>query len=63
MAVDDPGDGVGEIGLGIDAAELAGFDERGDDGPVLFADETTAPVLDPGPGEPRPANSSSRPLF
>jgi hypothetical protein len=37
MAVDDPGDDVGEIGLRLDSAELAGFDERGDDGPVLAA--------------------------
>src|SRR5665213_2050046 len=35
MVVDDPGDDVGEVGLGLDAAELAGLDERGDDGPVF----------------------------
>ena len=37
MAVDDLGDDVGEIGLRIDAAEFAGLDQRGDDGPVLAA--------------------------
>lgn len=37
MAVDDPGDDVGEIGVRLDSAELAGFDERGDDGPVFAA--------------------------
>lgn len=37
MTFGDPGDDVGEISLGLDAAELAGFDERGDDGPVLGA--------------------------
>ena len=35
MAVDDPGGDVGEIGVRLDPAELACFDERGDDGPVL----------------------------
>lgn len=35
MALDDAGDDVREVGLGIDAVELAGLDERGDDGPVL----------------------------
>jgi hypothetical protein len=35
MAVDDPGDDVGEVGLRIDATELAGLDQRGDDRPVL----------------------------
>jgi hypothetical protein len=34
MAVDDLGNDVGEIGVGIDAAQLAGFDERGDGGPM-----------------------------
>jgi len=34
-AVDDAGYDVGEIGLGIDAGQLAGLDERGDGGPVL----------------------------
>ena len=37
MAVDDPGDDVGEIGLRVDAVELAGLDQRSDDGPVLGA--------------------------
>ena len=37
MAVDDPGDDVGEVGLRIDAVELAGLDQRGDDRPVLAA--------------------------
>jgi len=37
MAVDDLGEGVGEIGLRIDAAKLAGFDKRGDDRPVFSA--------------------------
>ena len=37
MAVDDAGDDVGEVGLRIDAVELAGLDQRGDDGPVLAA--------------------------
>ena len=35
MAVDDPGDDVGEVGLRIDGVEFAGFDQRGDDRPVL----------------------------
>ena len=35
MAVDDPGDDVGEVGLRIDGVEFAGFDERSDDGPML----------------------------
>ena len=37
MAVDDPGEDVGEIGVRLDPVELAGFDERGDDRPVLAA--------------------------
>jgi hypothetical protein len=37
MAVDDLGERAGEIGLRIDAAELAGLDERGDDRPVFSA--------------------------
>lgn len=36
-AQDDAGEGVGEIGLGIDAAQLAGFDERGEGRPVFGA--------------------------
>ena len=35
MSVDDFGDDVRQIVMGIDAAEFAGFDERGDDRPVL----------------------------
>lgn len=37
MAVDDAGDGVGEVGERIDAVELAGLDQGGDDGPVFRA--------------------------
>src|SRR5271166_5091990 len=37
MAIDDLGDDVGQIGLRIDGVELAGFDQRGDDSPVLTA--------------------------
>jgi len=35
VAVDDPGDDVGEIGEWLDAVELAGLDQRGNDGPML----------------------------
>src|SRR6266704_5794078 len=35
MACDDLGEHVAQIGLRIDAVYLAGFDERGDDRPVL----------------------------
>ena len=37
MAVDDLGEDVGEVGVRIDAVELAGLDQRGDDRPVLAA--------------------------
>jgi len=37
MALDDQRDDGGHVGLGIDAVELAGFDQRGDDGPVAGA--------------------------
>ena len=37
MAVDDLGENVSHVCLRIDAAELAGLDERGDDRPVLGA--------------------------
>ena len=37
MAVDDPGEGIGQIGKRIDVAQLTGLDQRGDDGPVLGA--------------------------
>src|SRR5882672_10889044 len=35
MACDDLGEYVAQIGLRIDAVHLAGFDERGNDRPVL----------------------------
>jgi hypothetical protein len=31
MAVDDPHDRVGEVGIGVDVVQLAGLDQRGDD--------------------------------
>ena len=34
VAVDEAGQDVGEIGLGIDGVELAGLDQRSDDAPV-----------------------------
>ena len=37
MAAYDPGHDVGETGVRLDAVELRGFDERGDDGPMLHA--------------------------
>jgi hypothetical protein len=37
MPVDDLGDDVGEIGVRFDTAQLAGFDQRRDDSPVLTA--------------------------
>lgn len=37
MALDHQGDDGGHVGLGIDAVELAGLDQRGDDGPVTCA--------------------------
>jgi hypothetical protein len=37
VAVDDPGDDVGEINVRVDAAEFAVLDQRGDDGPVVAA--------------------------
>ena len=37
MAVDDLGEHVGELGVRIDVVELAGLDQRGDDGPMLGA--------------------------
>ncbi len=37
MSGDNAGDDVDEIGLRVDTVELGGFDERGDDGPVLGA--------------------------
>ena len=35
--IDQPGEDVGQIGLRVDATELAGLDERGDAGPILRA--------------------------
>ena len=35
MAVDDLGDDVGQVAVRIDGVELAGLDQRSDDGPVL----------------------------
>lgn len=35
MALDDAGDDVGQVGLRLDADELAGLDQRGDHRPVL----------------------------
>ena len=37
MAVDDSGYDVFEIGVGFDATQLTGLDQRSDDGPVLAA--------------------------
>src|SRR3990167_3946420 len=37
MALDDAGDDLGEVALRVDAVELAGLDERGQDGPVFAA--------------------------
>ena len=37
MAVDDSGDDVFEVGVGFDATQLTGLDQRSDDGPVLAA--------------------------
>jgi hypothetical protein len=37
MAVDDPGEDVIEIGERIDVVQLAGFDQGGNDGPMLGA--------------------------
>jgi hypothetical protein len=37
VTVDDLGDDVGQVGMRFDGAELAGLDQRGDDGPVLAA--------------------------
>ena len=35
VACNDGAECCGQPGVGIDAVELAGFDQRGDDGPVL----------------------------
>ncbi len=37
VAIDDSGDDVSEVGLRLDADQLAGLDEGGEDGPVLGA--------------------------
>ena len=37
MALDDAGDDVGEVGVRLDADELAGFDQRSDHRPMLAA--------------------------
>jgi hypothetical protein len=34
VAVDQAGEGGGQVGLGVDGVELAGLDQRGDDAPV-----------------------------
>src|SRR4029434_7750125 len=44
VSVDDPRDDVGQVALRIDTVEMAGFDQRGDDSPVLGA---TAPPSEP----------------
>lgn len=35
VVIDDACEGMDQISKRVDAVELAGFDERGDDGPVL----------------------------
>ena len=35
MPVDDGHEGLGQIGVRLDGVEFAGFDQRGDGGPVL----------------------------
>jgi hypothetical protein len=37
MAVDETGEGGGQVGLGIDGVELRRLDQRGDDAPVRAA--------------------------
>ena len=37
MAVDDPGEDVGQVGERVDVVQLTGFDQGGDDGPMLGA--------------------------
>jgi len=37
MAVDDPGEGIGQIGKRIDIVQLTGFDQGCDGGPMLGA--------------------------
>ncbi len=45
MAADDADDDVGEVGLGVEVVQLAGLDERGDDGPVLGAEAYLADMI------------------
>ena len=35
MAIDDAGDDVGEVAVGLDVDQFAGRDQRGDDGPMF----------------------------
>ncbi len=37
MAVDDLGEQVGEVGVRVDAAQFAGLDQLGDEGPISSA--------------------------
>ncbi len=37
VAVDDPGEHVGQVAERLDVVQLASFDQRSDDGPVLGA--------------------------
>jgi hypothetical protein len=37
VAVNELGDDVGEVGVGVGADELAGLNQRRDDGPVVAA--------------------------
>ena len=37
MAVDDPGDDVGDVAVRLDPKQLAGFDQRSDERPVFGA--------------------------
>ena len=45
MVIDDLGDDVGEVGRWIDGVELTGFDQRGDDSPVLAAAVRTGAIM------------------
>lgn len=42
VAIDDAGEDVGEVGLWIDAVQLACFDQRRDGGPVFGASVRTS---------------------
>ena len=51
MAIDQAGDDVGQIGPGLHGGELAAFDQRGEDRPVLTAfvaagEERVLPVME-----------------